>query len=145
MSCDNAALAISNNEIFMPTLTVFYDGFCPLCVREMAQLQKADRLHQLQLIDIQQAELMQAYPHIDVATASRVLLALTADGKVLQGLDSTHAAWSAVGLGYRTAWLRWPVVRWFADKAYLYFAANRYRISFWLTGRARCDNGQCQR
>lgn len=129
----------------MPVLTLFYDGFCPLCVREMAQLRQIDKQGALQLVDIQLAESQALYPQIDFSEASRILLALTADGRLLRGLDSTHAAWSAVGLGYRTAWLRWPVIRWFADKAYLYFAANRYRISYWLTGQARCDNGSCQR
>ncbi len=129
----------------MPVLTLFYDGFCPLCVREMAQLRHIDKQGALQLVDIQLAESQALYPQIDFSEASRILLALTADGRLLRGLDSTHAAWSAVGLGYRTAWLRWPVIRWFADKAYLYFAANRYRISYWLTGQARCDSGSCQR
>lgn len=129
----------------MSVLTLFYDGFCPLCVREMAQLRQIDKQGVLQLVDIQLAESQALYPQIDFSEASRILLALTADGRLLRGLDSTHAAWSAVGLGYRTAWLRWPVIRWFADKAYLYFAANRYRISYWLTGQARCDSGSCQR
>ncbi len=129
----------------MSVLTLFYDGFCPLCVREMAQLRQIDKQGVLQLVDIQLAESQAHYPQIDFSEASRILLALTADGRLLRGLDSTHAAWSAVGLGYRTVWLRWPVIRWFADRAYLYFAANRYRISYWLTGQARCDNGSCQR
>ena len=129
----------------MSVLTLFYDGFCPLCVREMAQLRQIDKQGVLQLVDIQLADSQALYPQIDFSEASRILLALTADGRLLRGLDSTHAAWSAVGLGYRTAWLRWPVIRWFADWAYLYFAANRYRISYWLTGQARCDNGSCQR
>lgn len=134
-----------STPVLPPTLTLFYDGFCPLCVKEMAQLRAIDTTQRVLLVDIQQADLMQAYPQIDVAEAGRMLLSLTADGRLLKGLDSTHAAWSAVGKGYRTAWLRWPLIRWFADRAYLYFAANRYRISYWLTGTARCDNGQCQR
>lgn len=127
----------------MPVLTVFYDGFCPLCVREMAQLRQLDKQGALQLVDIQVAQSAIAFPQVDFVEASQILLALTADGRLLRGLDSTHAAWSAVGLGYRTAWLRWPLIRWVADKAYLYFAANRYRISYWLTGQARCENGSC--
>jgi len=31
------------------------------------------------------------------------------------------------------------IIRWFADRAYLYFARNRYRISELLTGQARCE------
>jgi len=129
-------------------LTLFYDGFCPLCVHEMNQLRALDTHGQLMLVDIQQPEAMQAYPQIDVVQASQILLALTADGRLLTGLDSTHAAWSAIGKGYRTAWLRWPLVRVLADKAYRYFAANRYQVSYWLTGAARCQPGQggsCQR
>lgn len=130
----------------MTKLTVFYDGFCPLCVREMAHLRKLDPQGKaLTLVDIQVANMALLYPQIDPAEASRILLSITADGQTLRGLDSTHAAWSAVGKGYRTAFLRWPVIRWFADKAYLWFAANRYRVSFWLTGQARCDGGTCER
>ena len=130
----------------MATLTIFYDGFCPLCVREMAQLRQLDPAGKaLTLVDIQQADMPVLYPQIDAAEAGRILLSLTADGRILRGLDSTHAAWSAVGKGHRTAFLRWPVIRWFADKIYLWFAANRYRVSYWLTGQARCDSGTCSR
>lgn len=82
----------------MSTLTIFYDGFCPLCVREMAQLRRIDPDgDKLTLVDIQQAEMAQQYPQIDVAEAGRILLSLTADGQILRGLDSTHAAWSEIG------------------------------------------------
>lgn len=129
----------------MHKLTLFYDGDCPLCVREMQQLRRLDRQHVLQLVDIQRPETAQLFAQIDLALASQVLLALTADGRLLRGLDSTHAAWSAIGLGYRTAWLRWPLIRPLADLAYRWFAANRYRVSRWLTGQARCSSGQCRR
>ena len=129
-----------------PALTLFYDGFCPLCVNEMATLTKLDRSGNLQLVDIQNAELMQNFPQIDVENAGRILTGQTANSQLVLGLDATHAAWSAVGKGHRTAWLRWPVIRFFADKAYLWFAANRYRVSYWLTGKSRldnCSNGYC--
>lgn len=130
----------------MATLTIFYDGFCPLCVREMAQLRRYDPTGQnITLVDIQHPEFQHQYPQIDMTEASRILLALTADGQILRGLDSTHAAWSAVGKGYRTAFLRWPLVRWLADRCYLWFAKHRYQISYWLTGQARCQDGLCAR
>ena len=123
----------------MTELVIFYDGFCPLCVREMGHLRRIDKDNKLQLVDIQQPDFEQRYPHINRAEASSILLSQCPDGRLLRGLDSTHRAWSVVGKGWRTAWLRWPIIRWFADRAYLYFARNRYRISELLTSQARCE------
>ena len=32
-------------------LTIFYDGFCPLCVREMTHLRRADKQGRMRLVD----------------------------------------------------------------------------------------------
>ncbi|MEK9766399.1 MAG: DCC1-like thiol-disulfide oxidoreductase family protein, partial [Thalassolituus sp.] len=68
-----------------------------------------------------------------------ILHADTASGELLLGLDVTYRAWALVGKGFWIAPLRWPVIRWFADKAYLWFARNRYKVSGWLTGQERCN------
>ncbi len=124
----------------MSELTLYYDGQCPLCVREMAHLRQADRDGRLTLVDIQQEGFTELYPHIDPQAARTILHANTADGSLLLGLDVTYRAWSLVGKGFWIAPLRWPVIRWFADKAYLWFARNRYKVSGWLTGQERCDS-----
>lgn len=130
----------------MSALTIFYDGYCPLCVREMTHLRHLDTEQKLTLVDIQADDFAEHYPDIDAAEASRILLSQLPNGELLRGLDSTHAAWSVVGLGWRTVWLRWPILRWFTDHCYLFFARNRYSISRLLTGQARCEpceRGQC--
>ena len=124
----------------MSELTLYYDGYCPLCVREMDHLRKADQAGRLTLVDIQQEGFTERYPHIDPQAASTILHADTVDGELLLGLDVTYRAWSLVGRGFWIAPLRWPVIRWFADKAYLWFARNRYKVSGWLTGQQRCDS-----
>ncbi|RUO35814.1 thiol-disulfide oxidoreductase DCC family protein [Aliidiomarina sanyensis] len=120
-------------------LTIFYDGQCPLCVREMKHLKRLDDTGTIAFEDILADDFEARYPQVSIADANRVLHALNAEGEMLYGLDVTHAAWSLVGRGWLTAPLRWPVIRWVADKAYLYFARNRYRISQALTGQARCE------
>lgn len=120
-------------------LTVFYDGMCPLCVREMQHLHRLDTQQRMQLVDIQAPDFHQQYPHINPQEASRILHGQWQDGRVIKGLDVTHATWTLVGKGYYTAALRWPIIRWFADRAYLFFAQHRYRISALLTGQARCE------
>jgi predicted DCC family thiol-disulfide oxidoreductase YuxK len=124
----------------MAELTIFYDGFCPLCVREMDHLRKIDQQQKLRLEDIQQPDFSERYPQIDKAEASSILLSQLPNGTLLKGLDSTHKAWSVVGQGWRTGWMRWPLIRWFADRAYLFFARNRYSISRLLTGQSRCNS-----
>lgn len=123
----------------MAELTVFYDGLCPLCSKEINHLRKLDKPGLLKLEDINQDDFESRYPHISKTEANAVLLSQLPDGTLLRGLDTTHAAWSLVGKGYLTAWLRWPIIRWFADKAYTFFARRRHTISRLLTGQERCE------
>ena len=123
----------------MAKLTVFYDGLCPLCVREMQQLAGLDKNDYLAFFDINRAELAQLHPDVDYSKANAYLHAKTDSGALITGLDVTYYAWKLVGRGWWLAPLRWPIIKLIADTAYLSFARNRYRISKWLTGRARCD------
>ena len=128
----------------MHQLTLFYDGFCPLCVKEMETLRRHDKDERIALIDIQ-TDAIHDYPSIDVKEASRILHAIDQQGNLVLGLDATHQAWKLVGKGWLYAPLRLPGVRVIADWLYLRFANNRYFISKLLTGKSRCDNGQCSR
>lgn len=129
------------------TFTLFYDGTCPLCVAEMDQLRHFNTQNRLRFEDITQADFSTRYPDIDPLAASNVLHGKLSNGDLLLGLDVTHKAWSIVGRKRWIAVLRWPGIRWVADKAYLFFARNRYQISFLLTGKRRCQScqqGSCQ-
>ena len=123
-------------------LTLFYDSQCPLCLAEMRQLHKHDLAGELAFVDLHDADIKQQIAGIDRQRAMQVLHARRADGAVIKGLDVTRAAWSIVGKHRWLAILRWPLVRPLADAAYRVFARHRYRISYWLTGRSRCQ--QCR-
>lgn len=120
-------------------LTIFYDGGCPLCVREMRHLKRLDKHQNMAFEDINAGDFNQRYPQVSFTRANQILHGMNADGEMLYGLDVTHAAWSLVGRGWLTAPLRWPLIRWLADKGYLFFARNRNSISKMLTGKSRCD------
>ena len=120
-------------------LTVFYDGYCPLCVAEMKQLAELDSQGQLVFEDIQASNFSDRYPHIDPIEADRVLHAEYEYGRMIYGLDVTHQVWATVGKKPWLAIIRWPVIRWFADIGYRIFANNRYTISYWFTGQKRCE------
>ncbi len=119
-------------------LTVFFDGNCPLCSREMQHLRKLDTSSRIALFDLAspdaEALLAAHHPDINVVEADRILHGKTHDGRVIKGLDVTHMAWSLVGKGHLTAPLRWRFTAPIADRFYLLFAGQRHRISALLTG-----------
>ncbi|MDT0596536.1 thiol-disulfide oxidoreductase DCC family protein [Glaciecola petra] len=119
--------------------TIFYDGSCPLCAKEMNQLKRRNTQKQLAFVDIMQSSFSEEYPELDWQALNDRIHGMLEDGSMLIGLDATHKAWSLVGKGWLYAPLRWPIIRFFADKAYLVFARNRYRISYWVTGKQRSD------
>lgn len=125
-----------------PALTVFIDGRCPLCTREMRYLKQLDRHNKLRLVDLHSAELNSEFPDIDAKQANHILTAIDDNGRYLFGLDATYASWRAVGKGHWIAPLRWPGIRWLADLGYRLFARHRHRISRLLTGQSRCDSCQ---
>jgi len=119
-------------------LTVFFDGFCPLCVREMDQLRARDRHGLLRLVDIHAENFSVEYPDINKDAANKVLHAQQTNGAMLYGLDANCKAWELVG-SRRLKFLRWPGVRFIADFGYWMFARYRYKISYLLTGQKRCE------
>lgn len=127
-------------------LTLFYDGFCPLCVAEMNKLRKYDVDQNLIFEDIQSQDFSARYPELDWSSLNARIHGQLEDGRLISGLDVTYLAWKAVGKGWVYAPLRWPVIRWLADAIYLLFARYRYSISFILTGKKRCrvcENSLC--
>lgn len=127
------------------TFKLFYDGCCPLCVAEMKKLAKKDHARQIEFINIQLDSQMQQYPSVDPSEANRILHAITPDNQLITGLDVTYQAWALVGKGWLFKPLTWRWFRFIADPVYLWFASNRYSISAWLTGNARCESCQIGR
>jgi predicted DCC family thiol-disulfide oxidoreductase YuxK len=124
-------------------LTIFYDSTCPLCANEMRQLKRHDKHDEIHLEDLYSADLHERFPQIDIEKANIILHGLTKDGQLLLGLDVTAKAWGITGKHFWVQWLRKPFIKPVADQAYLFFAKNRYKISYLLTGKQRCNNGQC--
>ena len=120
-----------------PELTIFYDSQCPLCLNEMVALARRNRDGCLDFEDIHRDDFCQRFPHIDPRAADRVLHAQRANGDLLFGLDVTAEAWALVGQPLFRL-LRLPVLRVLSDLGYRLFARHRYRLSRWLTGKARC-------
>ncbi|MCG8414785.1 MAG: DUF393 domain-containing protein [Pseudomonadales bacterium] len=122
------------------SLTLYFDGDCPLCLMEIEALKKLSEDGRLSFVDVNSVDFAADHPHIDKAAALAKLHGMTNDGRMLYGLDVTVAAWSAVGKHRWLRILRWPILRYIADAVYWLFARYRAPIAWMLTGR---KHGSC--
>lgn len=120
-------------------LTLFYDGMCPLCQKEMKHLVKYNTQGNLSFVDIMEPGFSEQYPELDWDALNNRIHGKTDQGDIITGLDVTYLAWKLVGKGWVYAPTRWPIIRWFADRLYNIFARHRYTISYYLTGQRRCE------
>lgn len=123
-------------------LTIFYDSYCPLCSAEINQLKAYDSNNQLSFEDIHAVDFVQRYPYIDKVEANKLLHGQLSNGDMIYGLDVTCMAWKTVGKHRWLSILRWPVIRWLSDRAYLLFARHRNTISSLVTGKNKVLNCQ---
>lgn len=103
--------------------TLYYDGRCPLCLREIRLLERL-RDDGLELVDVHHHESRPGEPGQE-----QMLLRLhlrTASGRWLSGVDATLAAWSHTAWGFAFRPLRWPILAPLADRLYDFWARRRF-------------------
>ena len=121
---------------------LFYDSNCPMCRREIEWLKRRDRHCRLIAEDITSAEFHADKYGLTQDAVEQVIHGMMPDGRIVCRVEAIREAYRAVGLGWIVAPTSWPVVSWFADKAYNLFARNRIALGR-LMG-TRCDV-QCKR
>ena len=124
------------NDHIQPAATLYYDGRCPLCMKEMARLAEL-KSEQLRLADIHTLADDPGLPDKD--TLLRNLHLRQADGTLLTGVDANVAAWEFTPRARWFRWLRWPLLRPITDRVYRHWAEWRYRR---LYGRACATGGK---
>ena len=116
---------------------VFFDGECPLCVREINLLRWMDRRSKIRFSDI-------ASPTFDTSKVGLSWNALMdrihgrlPDGTLIEGVEVFRRLYAAVGLGPVVALTRLPGISHALDWGYKVFAKNR------LKWTGRCREGVC--
>lgn len=117
---------------------LYYDGKCPLCMREMARLGKL-KSAQLQLADIHEVAPDSGLPDRD--TLLRTLHLQLPDGRLVTGADANVAAWQYTRHGLWFRWMRWPGLRPVVDSVYDAWARWRYRRLYGQACALRNDPG----
>ncbi len=110
---------------------VFFDGGCPLCLREINMLRRWDRQQRIRFTDIDAAEfsaeaLGKTYEDLMARIQGRL-----PDGTWIEGVEVFRRLYSAVGFGPVVWVTRLPVISQLMNLGYRVFARNRLR----LTGR----------
>ena len=102
--------------------TLYYDGACPLCTREMKHLAQLKR-ESLALIDIHSIEITDDMPPKEDLLLN---LHLKRGDSWIVGADANVAAWQHTRIGVLWSWLRWPGIRQLIDPLYAFWAKRRY-------------------
>ena len=107
--------------------TLFYDGNCPLCAKEIAVLRNKSKgalifldVHQQDDASLQRLQLKRE----DLLMQLHLLYP---NGFLLTGLDANIAAWHCVGGHTLLRLLMLPGFYWCAKKVYYFWAKYRYR------------------
>ncbi len=127
----------------MPKRTIFYDGLCQLCSREIALFQRRATDGRLAYVDISRPEFDAARYGLDPVRANKHMHVRNEEtGEILVGVAALAAMWECVP-GFR--WLAYVTrlsgVRQLSGVGYAVFAWVRP----WLPKRKRpaCESGTC--
>ena len=118
--------------------TVIYDGYCPLCIRTMTQLDVLDGSRRLRYVDLERewARVAELAPGVSREAMREEMTVVTPEGSVLRGFFAFReiarrvpALWPLVPA------LFVPGAAWAGTRAYAWVAANRSRR---LCGGSTC-------
>jgi predicted DCC family thiol-disulfide oxidoreductase YuxK len=127
----------SAGRLFPEEINILYDSKCNVCRWEMEWLRRRDREivnasePKIRLTDLEDPSfdpLDPANGGINYVKGMSSMTAVTADGKVIEGVPVFRLAYQQVGLGWLFAITQWPFLNVLFDASYKVFA--RYRTIF---------------
>lgn len=126
-------------------LTLYYDGQCPLCLREIQLFQRRNRQGRLQLLDIS-TDSTAPLPGLTREQMLDCLHARFDDGLIVTGIDATYWSYRAVGLGWLVKPLAWRWARPLWQWGYRRFCAMRPLLAkiIPMPTASNCATGQCR-
>ena len=125
------------------TLTLFYDGRCPICAWEIHKLMRRNNHGRLGFIDIHSPGFDARVYGVGMQALMGRIHGITKDGRMIVGVEVLIASYRAVGWWW--AYIPLNIVpRRLTDLAYGWFADHRYELSrrfgHWFGGDCEKDN-----
>jgi predicted DCC family thiol-disulfide oxidoreductase YuxK len=113
----------------MQSLTIYYDGECPLCLAEIHFLKSRNSLGLLEFVDVAAPQYRETEHQLSCKLALATMQGQLADGTQLEGIPVFAAAYKRANLPtlawlFSRSWLK-PVL----NAGYYVFAKYRHNIS----------------
>lgn len=118
-----------------PTLTIYYDGSCPLCRREIAFYRRLPAAAQLDWVDVSAGNTPLG-AGLSCEAAMRRFHVRDANGQLLSGGAAFARLWRALP-GWRVlGWcFAWPPLSWALEAAYRAFLPVRPKLQRYFRSR----------
>ncbi|XP_038061813.1 uncharacterized protein At5g50100, chloroplastic-like [Patiria miniata] len=138
-----AGVSTSTNEMAEKKLKVLYDGDCPLCMQEIKFVQYMNKKKDtLELVNIASPDYNpEENNRISYETAMGVMHVIGPNQQVYTKVDAVYEMYSALGLRWIVAYMRWPLLSTFFEWAYMVFARRRLQ---WTRSWRGCETAKCQ-
>ena len=126
-------------------LTIFFDGGCPLCRREVDFLQSRNQKGHLGFVDINNSDFsLDPKYGITYKQAMDRIHAMKSDGSVIKDIKVFQEAYSLIGLGWIYAPTKLPILDKFIEFVYGLWARYRLRITFRPSIEKLCSERGCK-
>lgn len=112
-------------------LTVYFDGSCPLCRREIALYRRQRGAERLVWVDVSAGEALGE--GLSCEAAMRRFHVREPQGRLLSGGAAFARLWRALPAWRVLGWgLAWPPMSWALELAYRLFLPLRPRLQHWV-------------
>ena len=126
-------------------LTIFFDGGCPLCKREVDFLQSRNQKGYLSFIDINSSDFSLDFKYgISYKQAMERIHAFKIDGSVIKDIKFFQEAYSLIGLGWIYAPTKLPILDKLVEFIYGLWAKYRLNITFRPSIEKLCSERGCE-
>lgn len=124
-------------------LTVFYDGACPLCEREIAFYRRREGADRVAWIDVSESTANRIAPGLSKDQALARFHVRTSDGRLVSGGKAFARLWAALP-AFRLLGrvFQVPPLAWLLDRAYLLFLGIRPRLQAYVRARHLPEPGR---
>lgn len=117
---------------FMPfvtyPLTIFYDGACRMCVRQVENFRAKDAKKRFIFIDISQADFEAKKFGLEAEPLQKYIYAKDASGRIVRGVDAFIWMWRACDQKILAWFVGLPIVKQLGKFFYRFISRFRYRL-----------------
>lgn len=138
-----------SEQVAFSKFEVFYDGDCPMCLREIEMIRRMDKRRSITLTDIaapdfDAAETGQSFEELMRAIHARFDATNEKPEQWITGVEVFREIYSRLGFATATNLSRLPVVRHMLYGGYRVFAYFRFKLAMRRMRRNACADDVCR-